>query len=83
MPRTRTREDGTRWDCSCPMCQTALASAEDENLCELEVWVEKRGGFERFRTYKICTWSGGLGPKERTGDLTFVFQNNTPPSLTT
>jgi hypothetical protein len=35
---------------------------------ELEVWIEQQDRFERFETYKICTYSGGLGPKERTGD---------------
>lgn len=37
---------------------------------ELEVWkqVKKTGKFEHFRTYKICAWSGDLGPKFREGD---------------
>lgn len=37
---------------------------------ELEVWkkVKKTGKFEHFRTYKICAWSGELGPKFREGD---------------
>lgn len=37
---------------------------------ELEVWkkVEKTDKFELFRTYKICAWSGDLGPKIREGD---------------
>jgi len=36
---------------------------------ELEVWLKKSGGrFERFATYPICMWSGGLGPKLREGD---------------
>jgi len=37
---------------------------------ELEVWkkVKKSGKFELFRTYKICAWSGELGPKFREGD---------------
>ncbi|WP_367274482.1 L,D-transpeptidase family protein [uncultured Maritalea sp.] len=37
---------------------------------ELEVWkkVEKTGKFEHFRTYKICAWSGDLGPKIKEGD---------------
>ncbi|ANM29974.1 2-dehydro-3-deoxyphosphooctonate aldolase [Acidobacteria bacterium Mor1] len=35
---------------------------------ELELWVEKGGRFELFRTYPICTWSGELGPKLRQGD---------------
>jgi len=37
---------------------------------ELEVWkkVEKTGKFELFRTYKICAWSGDLGPKFYEGD---------------
>ncbi len=49
---------------------------------ELEVWVQRepeavtrddppgKGGpeFELFRTYKICYWSGNLGPKVKQGD---------------
>ncbi len=35
---------------------------------ELEVWLKHGGRFERFATYPICMWSGGLGPKEREGD---------------
>lgn len=48
---------------------------------ELEIWVEKeaeaakRGSapnppeFELFRIYRICAWSGRLGPKQARGDL--------------
>jgi murein L,D-transpeptidase YafK len=37
---------------------------------DLEVWkqVEATGKFELFRTYKICAWSGDLGPKFKEGD---------------
>ena len=35
---------------------------------ELEVWIENGDQFNLFRTYAICTFSGGLGPKLRTGD---------------
>lgn len=35
---------------------------------ELELWVKKRDAYELFKTYKICTYSGGLGPKTRQGD---------------
>ena len=35
---------------------------------ELEMWVEKDGGFVRFATYPICLWSGRLGPKLKEGD---------------
>ncbi len=35
---------------------------------ELEVWMKKGDRFERFTTYPICKWSGGLGPKIRQGD---------------
>ena len=36
---------------------------------ELEVWVEKDGKFELFKTYKICTYGWkGFGPKTRQGD---------------
>ena len=36
---------------------------------ELELWVKNEKKFDLFRTYKICTYSGGLGPKQRQGDL--------------
>lgn len=35
---------------------------------ELELWMKRAGRFERFATYPICMWSGGLGPKLRQGD---------------
>lgn len=36
---------------------------------ELELWVEgNQHRFVLFRTYPICTYSGGLGPKQREGD---------------
>lgn len=35
---------------------------------ELEVWLKHDGRFQRFATYPICMWSGGLGPKVREGD---------------
>jgi murein L,D-transpeptidase YafK len=35
---------------------------------ELEVWKFKDGRFQHFRTYPICAWSGGLGPKVQQGD---------------
>ncbi len=35
---------------------------------ELEVWKLKDGHFQHFRTYPICAWSGGLGPKIQAGD---------------
>jgi murein L,D-transpeptidase YafK len=34
----------------------------------LEVWLLRNGRFERFRSYTICKWSGGLGPKLHQGD---------------
>jgi len=34
----------------------------------LEVWVEKDHQFQLFKTYRICTYSGFLGPKTREGD---------------
>lgn len=34
----------------------------------LEVWFQKGQRFERFKTYKICTFSGELGPKLKEGD---------------
>jgi murein L,D-transpeptidase YafK len=35
---------------------------------ELEIWKWKDGRFRLFRTYPICAWSGGLGPKVQKGD---------------
>ena len=36
---------------------------------ELEVWKQRDDGhFYHFKTYPICNWSGGLGPKLRQGD---------------
>lgn len=35
---------------------------------ELELWLQKDGRFELFSTYRICFWSGVLGPKLREGD---------------
>jgi murein L,D-transpeptidase YafK len=36
---------------------------------QLELWIENADHFELFKTYDICTFSGHLGPKLRTGDL--------------
>jgi murein L,D-transpeptidase YafK len=36
---------------------------------ELEVWKKNRGGeYALLKTYPICRWSGGLGPKIKEGD---------------
>jgi murein L,D-transpeptidase YafK len=35
---------------------------------ELELWMQKEGRFELFNIYRICNWSGGLGPKLHEGD---------------
>jgi len=35
---------------------------------ELEVWVKRGPEFALFKTYKICNWSGKLGPKLKQGD---------------
>lgn len=35
---------------------------------ELELWVEDGERFRLFKTYKVCTFSGDLGPKLRVGD---------------
>jgi murein L,D-transpeptidase YafK len=34
----------------------------------LELWMQTGEQFELFRTYRICSWSGKLGPKQREGD---------------
>ncbi|MFX1538511.1 MAG: murein L,D-transpeptidase family protein [Promethearchaeota archaeon] len=36
---------------------------------ELELWIRNKEKFDLFQTYKICTYSGKLGPKEKEGDL--------------
>ena len=35
---------------------------------ELEVWVEKSKQFKLFKAYKLCRFSGSLGPKRRLDD---------------
>ena len=40
-PNVRT-EEGSRWDFYCPVCQANLTAAEDDNLCELELWADKK-----------------------------------------
>ena len=35
---------------------------------QLEIWMERNGRYEYFQTYRICTYSGDLGPKLREGD---------------
>lgn len=35
---------------------------------ELEFWMKRGATFQKFATYPICRWSGGLGPKFQTGD---------------
>ena len=35
---------------------------------ELEVWIQKKGRFELFKTYPICKYSGYTGPKLYEGD---------------
>ncbi len=39
---------------------------KEEN--ELELWVKKNLRYELFKTYSICKYSGGLGPKLKEGD---------------
>ncbi len=37
---------------------------------ELELWKQREDGrFYHFKTYPICNWSGGLGPKVKQGDM--------------
>lgn len=35
---------------------------------QLEVWLQKGAKFELYKTYKICNFSGDLGPKLQEGD---------------
>lgn len=39
---------------------------KEEN--RFEVWMEKDGRFQFFKSYGICSWSGELGPKLKEGD---------------
>ncbi|MFP6874297.1 MAG: murein L,D-transpeptidase family protein [Verrucomicrobiales bacterium] len=41
---------------------------KEEKLLEFWIEKEKAGRFELFRSYPICTFSGGLGPKLAEGD---------------
>jgi murein L,D-transpeptidase YafK len=36
---------------------------------QLEVWMQAQDRFTLFRTYEICAFSGGLGPKVQMGDF--------------
>jgi murein L,D-transpeptidase YafK len=35
---------------------------------KLEVWIKKDNQYQLFKTYEICDFSGGLGPKKKSGD---------------
>ena len=35
---------------------------------ELELWIMEDSTFRLFKTYSICDFSGGIGPKKRQGD---------------
>jgi len=35
---------------------------------DLEIWVKDSGTYKFFKSYNICFFSGGLGPKTRKGD---------------
>ena len=35
---------------------------------ELEIWVKKDKKYSLFKTYTVCYFSGGLGPKKKKGD---------------
>lgn len=35
---------------------------------ELEVWVKSGTKYQLFKTFRICSWSGALGPKQKEGD---------------
>jgi murein L,D-transpeptidase YafK len=51
---------------------------------ELEVWKQDAGGrYDLLKTYPICRWSGGLGPKVREGDRQAPegFYNITPAQM--
>ncbi|ESQ78164.1 murein L,D-transpeptidase family protein [Asticcacaulis sp. YBE204] len=35
---------------------------------ELELWVKSGATYRLYKTFKICAWSGKLGPKQKEGD---------------
>lgn len=35
---------------------------------ELEVWVKSGAKYQLYKTFRICSWSGALGPKQKEGD---------------
>ena len=35
---------------------------------QMELWVQRGSRYALFKTYRICRWSGGLGPKMYEGD---------------
>ena len=39
-----------------------------KEISELEVWVKSGRQYSLFKTYEVCTYSGGLGTKTRSGD---------------
>ena len=39
-----------------------------KNEDTLEVWLKKDEGFKLFKSYRICYYSGNLGPKQKQGD---------------
>lgn len=39
-----------------------------KHTSEMELWVQHGLHYELFKTYGICRWSGGLGPKHYEGD---------------
>lgn len=39
---------------------------KEEN--NLEIWVKRDTAYQLFKTYEICYFSGGLGPKRKQGD---------------
>jgi len=54
---------------------------KEENY--LEIWVKKDNSYVLFKTYEICYFSGGLGPKKKQGDGKSPegFYNVKPKSL--
>ena len=39
-----------------------------KDISVLEVWVKSANKYQLFKTYDVCTYSGGLGTKTRDGD---------------
>ena len=71
LPPNVVTEEGSKWDFSCPMCHENLQTAEDKNLCELELQVNdqpQRILFSRVAGEHATFIVHGSTVKEKLGD---------------